>query len=110
MNAGRALWRRLAAMTLLGTLPALAVTIPILDLIVGDGRPAVETHHHPGTHGFPHNHLICIQQQANQWAPSGFNPTPRVSEAFAPPEFADPAPLPFVASIPLHHPRAPPTA
>ena len=40
--------------------------IPVLDMMVGDGGPVVEAQHHPDTHGFPHNHLLCIQQQANQ--------------------------------------------
>ena len=64
------IWRRFSALLVLAALPTLSATIPVLDVVVGDGRPAVETRHHPGTHGYPHNHLICIQQQANQWAPS----------------------------------------
>jgi hypothetical protein len=63
--------RRLPALALLGLLPTLGGVIPILDYMVGDGRPAAESEHIPGTHGFPHNHFICIQQQANQGSPSG---------------------------------------
>ena len=61
--------QRLWALILLAALPILSGAIPILDLMVGDGKPAVETHHIPGTHGFPHNHLLCIQHQASQWGP-----------------------------------------
>ena len=64
------IWRRLSALALCTVIPALSATIPILDVIAGDARTAVETRHHPGTHGFPHNHSICIQQEANQWAPA----------------------------------------
>ncbi len=98
------------AVTLLGTLPALATTIPLLDLVVGDGGAAVESRHHPETHGFPHNHLICIQQQANQSAPSGYNPTPSPGEAFLIPGHPDPGHPPFVTPLTLPRPRAPPAA
>lgn len=110
MSRDTPLWRRWVALHLLGALPALAVAIPLLDLMASDGRPGVETHHHPGTHGFPHNHLICIQQQADQWAPS--------SDPGAPPEVLapdGPAPLgpvvsAIVAPVELPRPRAPPAA
>jgi hypothetical protein len=44
--------------------------------MVGDGKAAVEAEHLPGTHGFPHNHLLCIQHQANQWVPECDAPAP----------------------------------
>ena len=49
------------AVLLVATLLTLSGTIPILDVMVGDGKAAVEAEHLPGTHGPPHNHLICIQ-------------------------------------------------
>ena len=67
--------QRFSALILVATLPTLNGTIPILDLMVGDGKAAVETQHHPETHGFPHNHLICIQHEASQWVP-GCDPPP----------------------------------
>jgi len=103
-------WRRWIAGALLGTLPVLAVVIPVLDLVVGDGGAAVESQHIPGTHGFPHNHLICIQQQANQWAPSPCDPTPSVGDAYLIPGPPDSDHPPFATPITLPRPRAPPTA
>lgn len=87
------------ALVLAATLTALGGVIPVLDLVVGDGTAAVEAEHHPGTHGFPHNHLICIQHQANQWVlgvdlqarqtlaalflPNEIHPTPLVRQALS---------------------------
>ena len=80
MNQEIPTWRRLLALTLLGTLPALSTSIPVLDMMGGERRTAMEAEHHPGTHGFPHNHLNCIQQQANQWAPTPATPVGLVAE------------------------------
>lgn len=62
--------RRITALAVMGILPALLGIIPVLDVYAEDSRVGIEDHHHPGTHGYAHNHLICIQQEANQWAPS----------------------------------------
>ena len=62
--------QRLSALMLVAALPTLSGMLPILDLMVGDGKAAIEAEHHPGTHGFPHNHLLCIQHQASQWVPA----------------------------------------
>ncbi len=73
-------WRRLTGLGLMILIPVLSGVIPILDMWPEDCRVGVEDHHHPGTHGFPHDHRICIQQQANQWAPGGDLPaTPAVT-------------------------------
>ena len=100
--------RRPLALYLLAALPALSCAIPMLDLMVGDGSPAVEAQHHPGTHGYPHNHLICIQQQANQWVMPSNDLLPTiVASAVLPadPDF-DPA-LP-TTQLSLPRSRAPP--
>ncbi len=109
MNRRDPIWRRLSALALCTVITALSATIPILDVIVGDLRPAVETHHHPGTHGFPHNHSICIQQEANQWVPVCDAPPPLVVASVALP--AVPAFTPPIHSdlIWLPDSRAPPT-
>jgi len=60
---------RITALAVLGTIPALAGIIPVLDVCAEDSRVGIEDHHHPGTHGYAHDHLICIQHDANQWAP-----------------------------------------
>jgi len=69
---------RIAALWILVAVPALSGTIPILDMLPADTRAGIEEHHHPGTHGFAHNHLICIQQESNQWAPAPHVPNPAV--------------------------------
>ncbi len=61
---------RLAALWILAAVPILTGVVPVLDVWADDTRVGIEDHHHPGTHGIPHNHLICIQQQASHWAPS----------------------------------------
>ena len=103
-------FQRLSALILVATLPALSGTIPILDLMVGDGKAAVEAEHLPGTHGFPHNHLICIQHQASQWAP-GCDASPVLGparSALLEIPFAD-TPI-FAGEILLPRARAPPAA
>ena len=101
--------RRTVALTLLGALPALSGVIPVLDVMVGDGRAAVESGHIPGTHGFAHDHFICIQQQANQWAPTDFITPNPIAAALVLPElpFAPDGVLSTQLSLP--HSRAPPT-
>jgi hypothetical protein len=61
---------RVSALLILVAVPVLAGIIPILDVWAKDTRVGIEEHHHPGTHGFPHNHLICIQHESNLWSPS----------------------------------------
>ncbi len=100
--------RQALALFLIGALPALNGVIPVLDMKVGDGSDAVESHHIPGTHGFAHDHFICIQQQANQWAPAAVVPLSLVARAFALP----PLPYPDVKEpsrlLLLPRSRAPP--
>jgi hypothetical protein len=76
--------------------------------MVGDGKPAVEAHHIPGTHGYPHDHSICIQHEASQWAPAAALSLPAASEALA---LSDhPAAVSAIAVRRLYRPqpRAPP--
>jgi hypothetical protein len=102
--------RKALAVFLMAGLPALSCAIPVLDLMVGDGGPAVEAHHHPDTHGFPHNHLICIQQQANQWVMPSLDLLPGAVAFFALPAFRDPGAVFRTTQFALPHPRAPPLA
>jgi hypothetical protein len=91
-------------------LPTLAATVPLLDMMPEDGRSGIESEHHPGTHGPPHNHLICIQQAANQWvrAPGAW-PSVAAQEVPLPPLPDRALPLPVsLRYLPL--PRAPPLA
>lgn len=78
MNQALPIRFRVAALWILMAVPALAGIIPFLDVWPEDTRTGIEDHHHPGTHGFPHNHLICIQQESNQWAPSPHLPSSNV--------------------------------
>jgi hypothetical protein len=102
--------RRLPALALIGILPILSGVIPILDLMVGDGKPGVEAHHIPGTHGYPHDHSICIQQQANQWAPTPALSLPKASDAFKIPDCPATASRVSVQDLYRPQPRAPPEA
>ncbi len=89
-------------------LPALSGAIPVLDMMVGDGRPAVEARHHPDTHGFPHNHLICIQQQANQWVIPSLDLLPAGVAGVLPPVYTDAGLVFRTTQLSLPHSRAPP--
>ena len=110
MNAPIPLHRRLQALALLAILPALGTAIPMLDCMAGDGRVGVESKHVPGTHGFPHNHLICIQHQASGWAPTAPDRSFVRPEAFWTPDVPEPV-RPLFASAPaLQRPRPPPGA
>ena len=61
--------RKSLALGVLALLPILSSVIPVLDIFPDDCRDGIEDHHHPGTHGLPHNHLICIQEEVNLWSP-----------------------------------------
>jgi len=102
--------QRLSALILAATLATLSGAIPILDMMVGDGSDAVEAEHHPGTHGFPHNHLICIQHQASQWVPEcNASPPLVLARAFLPAIPATESPV-NLGEILLPRARAPPAA
>jgi hypothetical protein len=100
--------RRLLTGYVLIALPALSCAFPILDLMVGDGNPAVEAQHHPGTHGYPHNHLICIQHQANQWVLPSNDLLPTIVAAILLPPLPDRGPSYRSTQLSLPHSRAPP--
>jgi hypothetical protein len=102
--------RRLLALALVTALTALSGTIPILDVMVGDGKAAVETHHIPGTHGFPHNHLLCIQHQASQWSPGHEVPSTLVLAWVHLPDFLGPTTPVSAGQRLLRKARAPPPA
>jgi len=101
---------RVLSLTLLLVLTSLNGAIPVLDMVVGDGGAAVEAKHHPSTHGPPHNHLICIQQHANHWAPTNDPTVPpkgetvRVQPPFDTPHSAG------AGQLSLPRSRAPPPA
>jgi hypothetical protein len=104
------LGQRFTALVLAAALTTLSGVIPVLDLVVGDGTPAVEAEHHPGTHGFPHNHLICIQHQANQWVAGADISTQLVLATVLLPNETDPTPLFRQNQTLLPPARAPPLA
>lgn len=110
MNVPSPFRRRLPALMLLGVLPALGNAIPLLDCMAGDGRTGVESKHIPGTHGLPHNHLICIQYQASGWVPAALDAAPERPEAVRVPDVLEPTCLPFAPAPALQRPRAPPPA
>jgi hypothetical protein len=110
MRRGDTAFQRCVGLLLAILLPAVGTSISLLDMMPEDGRSGIECQHHPGTHGPRHNHLICIQQAANQWAPAA---------ASAPPVLAGKILLPLLPQAnqplrasPLHlpHSRAPPRA
>ena len=103
-------YQRLSALVLVAVLPALNGVIPILDLMVGDGKAAVEAEHHPGTHGFPHNHLICIQHHASHWVSGQQPPAQVVMATFTLPAYPWPTALVHSDQAVLPPARAPPFA
>ena len=102
--------QRLLALMLLAVLPTLSGAIPILDVMVGDWNAAVEAEHHPGTHGFPHNHLICIQHEASQSIPGCDVPLPLVLATLGLPAFPNVDSWTFSSQTLLNRARAPPSA
>ena len=108
MNRDFRTWRNALALTLITGLPVLSCAIPILDLMVGDGTHAMEAEHHPETHGFAHDHLICIQQQANQWVVPNNDLLLRVVAAISLPEPSDPDSGGWTSQVSLPYSRAPP--
>ncbi len=108
MHRGKSRFFRLEGLLLLGLLPSVSASVPVLDTMPKDGRIGVESHHHPGTHGFPHNHLICIQQAASHWVEAeGTPPAPQAVEIQLPPSPDAPGPI-HSARPHLPHSRAPP--
>ncbi len=102
---------RYAALAVAVLLPVLSGVIPVLDIWAQDIRDGIETHHHPGTHGLPHNHLICIQQSANHWAPDAAPPVAPASLSLKVQEQipVSSAPL-LVRLVRSPKPRSPPIA
>ena len=76
MRGNRPLPIRLVGFLILGVLPILSAAIPVLDVWGEDSRVGIQDHFHPESCGYPHNHLICIQQSASQWAPGAEPPPP----------------------------------
>jgi hypothetical protein len=110
MERRESLGQRRVALLLLALLPILGAVSPVLDILPEDLRPGIETHHHPGTHGLPHSHLSCIQQDASQWI-VGF------PVLLSTPEYSIPVPIPLGNPLPhsstlasLPDVRAPPIA
>lgn len=91
-------------------LPVMGALVSALDMMPEDARSGIESHHHPGTHGPPHNHLICIQQAANQWVQAcETQPLPLALELRLP-SATDPSPLAHSSLPHLPRSRAPPLA
>lgn len=109
-NRRKSTLRRGAGLLLLLLLPVMGASIPVLDLMPEDGREGIESHHHPGTHGLPHNHLLCIQQAANQWVQSNAGPPSVPTGKVTPLPVPDPTEPVHVSPPHLHHSRAPPPA
>ena len=110
MNQDRSKLQRAVGLLLVAVLPVLGASIPVLDMMPEDGRQGVETEHHPGTHGLPHNHLICIQQAANQWVQACVGASARVAMEVNLPSAPEPV-LPYHPKLlNLPHSRAPPPA
>ena len=99
-----------AGLLLLFLLPAMGASISLLDVMPEDGRQGIESHHHPGTHGLPHNHLICIQQAASQWVQSNAVPPSEPDGEITPLPLPDPTPPIRISLLHLPHSRAPPLA
>ena len=108
MDRGKSTLNRATGLLLVTLLPVLGASIPVLDISPEDGRTGVESHHHPGTHGLPHNHLICIQQAANQWVQGCAAPLSLLVAETPLPPGPDPT-LPTHSNlVPLPDSRAPP--
>lgn len=89
-------------------LPVMGASVSVLDMMPEDGRSGIESHHHPGTHGPPHNHLICIQQAANQWIQACETPPSPLALELRLPSTTNPS-FPVHSSLPhLPRSRAPP--
>ncbi|MGW8267739.1 MAG: hypothetical protein ACWGSQ_15345 [Longimicrobiales bacterium] len=110
MNRKESRLHQVAGLVLLLLLPGMGASISVLDMMPEDGRDGIESHHHPGTHGLPHNHLICIQQGANQWVQACAAPSSRLAVKIALPPAPDPTPPAHTTLPHLPHSRAPPPA
>ena len=108
MNRRKSTPNRGMGLLLSALLPVMGAWVPALDMMPEDGRSGIESHHHPGTHGPPHNHLICIQQAANQWIPACETPPAPMASELRFPSAENPS-APVYSSLPhLPRPRAPP--
>jgi hypothetical protein len=102
---------RAVSLLIVAVLPVLSGAIPVLDVWPDDYRTGIQTEGHPETRGYPHNHLICIQHQANHWAPGADLPaTPAILAVTA----LDPLPLgtvpAWLRTLFSPRPRSPPLA
>jgi hypothetical protein len=110
MNRSNSQPQRLIGLLLAALLPVVGVSVSLLDMMPEDARSGIESHHHPGTHGPPHNHLICIQQAANQWVRTCETPRLPLALELRLPSATNPSP-PAHSSLPhLPRSRAPPLA
>lgn len=100
--------KRAVGLLLVVVLPVLGASIPVLDVMPEDWRAGVESEHHPGTHGLPHNHLICIQQAANQWVQACGSTSALVAMEVPLPPDPEPAPPHHGNHSILPRSRAPP--
>jgi hypothetical protein len=102
--------QRFMGLLLAALLPVVGVSVSLLDMMPEDGRPGIESRHHPGTHGPRHNHLICIQQAASQWMQACVTPPSFLTFEVRLPSQPDPATPTHTPLSHLPHSRAPPLA
>jgi hypothetical protein len=110
MRRERSSLQRLTGLALLVLLPSMGASISVLDIMPEDGRTGVESEHHPGTHGLPHNHLICIQQAASQWVQTSGTLHPSLTVEIALPALPGPSTPTHSGHLHLPRSRAPPLA
>ncbi len=102
---------RVTAAAIVGVLPAMSGIIPVLDIYPEDFRDGIEEHHHEGTHGLPHDHFICIQQETNQLAADADIPSaPSARLATADDQISLPAFPTALREVLSPRPRSPPLA
>jgi hypothetical protein len=103
--------QRLVSVLAVAVLTALSGTIPVLDVWPDDCRTGIQSEGHPEAQGYPHNHLICIQHQANHWAPGADLPA---APAILAVQALDPLPLgtvpAWIRTLVSPRPRSPPLA
>jgi len=102
---------RVVSLLVVAILPALSGAIPVLDVWPEDYRTGIQTEGHPESQGYPHDHLICIQHQANHWAPGADLPA---APGILAVQSLDPLPPPAAPSrtrsLLSPRPRSPPLA